>query len=272
MQYQLQIFRDEDHREFRTVEIDGQPWFYGLDVCNALDIKNPSDAYARLDADDLGQAEGVDSRGRRQAFTIVNESGLYSLILRSDKPEAKRFKKWITSQVLPAIRRTGSYSAKPAPIAAEWQPFHDRITATWGNVPEGYFSIFKEMADLTAQLITQGVAVDHKTIPDISLGQAWAKYWIENGYDHEFGYRTTYPHNYPPSFPQAKSNPQWPYCYPEEALSVFRQWVRNVYLKVGAPKYLNSKAAKGDIAPAVAQSVLKALAPKPTTPRLPPVP
>jgi prophage antirepressor-like protein len=146
MQYQLQIFQTEDHREFRTVSIDGEPWFYGIDVCNALEIKNPSDAYARLDGDDLGQTEGVDTRGRKQTFTIVNESGLFSLILRSDKPEAKRFKRWITSEVLPSIRKTGSYSTGAKPVPADWQPFHDRISAAWGAVPEGYFSIFKGSA------------------------------------------------------------------------------------------------------------------------------
>lgn len=260
MPYELQIFRDESQREFRTVEINGLPWFYGIDICNALDIKNPSDAYARLDTDDLGQTEGIDGRGRRQTFTIVNESGLYSLILRSDKPEAKRFKKWITSQVLPAIRKTGTYSTAAPQPGLEWKPFHDRLNLALAPVPDGFFSIFREMADLTAQLIVQGAVVDDATIPDISVGKMWSIEWTAKGYEQEFGARTSYEHHYPAYFRQAKANPQWPACYPEDALPTFRRWFRYVYLPENFPQYLKRKVSKGEIPAGIAQGVLKAVA------------
>lgn len=97
----------------RVVVIDDAPWFVGKDVCEALSIANHNDALGRLD-DDERQGVGItDPLGNKQTATAINESGLYSLILTSRKPEAKKFKKWVTSEVLPAIRKTGSYHAVP---------------------------------------------------------------------------------------------------------------------------------------------------------------
>lgn len=97
-----------DAREVRTMLIDDQPWFVAADVCQALAVRNNRDALSRLDEDEKGVAT-TDTLGGSQAVGIINESGLYSLILTSRKTEAKRFKKWITAEVLPAIRRTGQY-------------------------------------------------------------------------------------------------------------------------------------------------------------------
>jgi anti-repressor protein len=98
----------------RTVMVDGQPWFVAADVCAVLAIGNPSQAVSYLDDDERSETlisnEGTPGNPRR---AIVNEPGLYSLILRSRKPEAKAFKRWITHEVLPAIRRTGSYEVAP---------------------------------------------------------------------------------------------------------------------------------------------------------------
>jgi prophage antirepressor-like protein len=98
----------------RVVMRDGEPWFIAADVCEALEIGNVSMACARLDEDEAGIST-IDTRSitgviQERAMAIVNESGLYSLTLTSRKPEAKRFKKWITSEVLPSIRKTGAYS------------------------------------------------------------------------------------------------------------------------------------------------------------------
>ncbi|WP_447590173.1 BRO-N domain-containing protein [Aquipseudomonas campi] len=94
--------------EVRTMLIDDQPWFVAADVCQALAVRNNRDALSRLDDDEKGVAT-TDTLGGSQVVGIINESGLYSLILTSRKAEAKRFKKWITAEVLPAIRRTGQY-------------------------------------------------------------------------------------------------------------------------------------------------------------------
>lgn len=97
----------------RTILRDGQPWFVAADVCSALGIANPSSSTGLLDEDEKG-LHSVDTLGGLQLLGIVSESGLYSLILRSRRPEAKAFKKWVTAEVLPAIRRTGRYEAAPA--------------------------------------------------------------------------------------------------------------------------------------------------------------
>ncbi len=106
----LQSFSFDSHG-VRVIEKDGEPWFVARDICSALDISNVSDALTRLDDDERGDIGLNDVTGRNQEFSIISESGLYSLILGSRKPEAKAFKKWVTSEVLPSIRKTGQYSA-----------------------------------------------------------------------------------------------------------------------------------------------------------------
>ena len=96
----------------RTVDRDGEPWFVLKDVCDVLGIGSPHKVADRIDEDERNQIPLTDSLGRQQDTTVINESGLYSVILRSDKPEAKPFRKWVTSEVIPSIRRTGSYQKK----------------------------------------------------------------------------------------------------------------------------------------------------------------
>lgn len=95
--------------ELRGKLVNNEPVFIGADACKALDLKNPWDALGRLDEDDLGITEVIDSLGRTQKMKTVNESGLYQLIFQSRTNGAKAFKKWVTSEVLPQIRKTGSY-------------------------------------------------------------------------------------------------------------------------------------------------------------------
>ena len=96
--------------EVRTIQKDGEPWFVLRDVCNVLGLGTPARVAERLDTDEVSQTHITDSMGRQQEMTIINESGLYNVILRSDKPEAKPFRKWVTSEVLPTIRRHGMYA------------------------------------------------------------------------------------------------------------------------------------------------------------------
>ena len=99
----------------RVILRDDEPWFVAADVCAALSVENSRDAIARLDDDEKGVGS-IDTLGGAQAMTIINESGLYSLVLGSRKPEAKPFKKWVTSEVLPAIRKSGRYEVgEPLP-------------------------------------------------------------------------------------------------------------------------------------------------------------
>ena len=113
---EIAVFENEQFGTIRTVSVDGEPWFIAADVCRALEIGNPSMALSRLDEDEkstLSLTEGTSPNGGNPNVNVVNESGLYSLVLGSRKPEAKQFKRWITHEVIPAIRKTGAYSAKP---------------------------------------------------------------------------------------------------------------------------------------------------------------
>jgi len=105
---EISIFRREGV-DIRTLVIDGEPWFVANDIANVLDLGNVRSSLALLDDDERG-VHSMDTNAGTRSVTIVNESGLYSLILRSRKPEARQFKRWVTRDVLPAIRRTGSYS------------------------------------------------------------------------------------------------------------------------------------------------------------------
>lgn len=96
--------------EVRTVQKDGAPWFVLKDVCQVLDLGSPHKVAERLDPDEKGR-NLIPTPGGSQETTVISESGLYNVILRSDKPEAKPFRKWVTAEVLPAIRRSGGYIA-----------------------------------------------------------------------------------------------------------------------------------------------------------------
>jgi prophage antirepressor-like protein len=97
-------------KQVRTFLKDGEPWFVAKDVCDVLEIGNANMAAARLDDDEVSQTDIIDSIGRMQSTNIINEMGLYNLILRSDKPQAKPFRKWVTGEVLPSIRKHGMYA------------------------------------------------------------------------------------------------------------------------------------------------------------------
>lgn len=103
------------NQSLRTIDKDGEVWFVAKDVCQVLDITNHNHAVGRLDDDERDGVALNDPMGRPQELTIINESGLYSLVLSSRKAEAKTFKRWVTHDVLPAIRKTGSYEAPSAP-------------------------------------------------------------------------------------------------------------------------------------------------------------
>ena len=111
MNNKIEVFKNEQFGEIRTALIENEPWFVAVDVCRALEIGNSSQAISRLDADEkmitLISNEG-NKRGNPN-MTVVNEPGLYTLILSSRKPEAKAFKRWITHDVIPMIRKTGCY-------------------------------------------------------------------------------------------------------------------------------------------------------------------
>lgn len=111
----------ETGAEIRALVLDDAPWFVAGDVCRVLGIANVPDAVGSLDEDEKGIAS-TDTLGGPQRVRIVNEPGLYSLILRSRKPEAKTFKRWVTHEVLPAIRQTGRYEVEPQHVLPQTLP------------------------------------------------------------------------------------------------------------------------------------------------------
>lgn len=119
---ELQVFNSDTFGAIRTISMNGEPWFVLADVCKVLEISHIKDTVNRLDKDEVGQTEVIDSLGRKQTAWIINEGGLYSVILRSDKPQAKPFRKWVTSEVLPAIRKHGAYMTSETIEAALCNP------------------------------------------------------------------------------------------------------------------------------------------------------
>ena len=106
---ELMIFNNPEFGEIRTVEVDGEPWLVGKDVASALGYKNPQEAVrTHVDDEDKGVSE-ILTPGGKQTVPIINESGLYSLVLSSKLPGAKKFRRWVTAEVLPSIRKTGGY-------------------------------------------------------------------------------------------------------------------------------------------------------------------
>ena len=99
-----------NNNQIRTVLIDGEAWLVAKDVCEALGIQNHKDAISGLDEDEKCGVAITDPIGREQVTSVINEPGLYKLTFKSRKPEAKKFTRWVTHEVLPSIRRTGSYS------------------------------------------------------------------------------------------------------------------------------------------------------------------
>lgn len=137
----MTVFRDERFGEIRTATINGEPWFIGKDVATVLGYERPTKAIAdHVDTEDKDEVPIQDSIGRMQKSPIINESGLYSLILSSKLPQAKEFKRWVTSVILPALRKTGSY------IAGEEHMDEDELIA------QGYLALQRKLAARTAEL------------------------------------------------------------------------------------------------------------------------
>ena len=103
----LQVF-DFNEQTVRIIMRDGEPWWVAKDVCDILGLADTHTALRALDEDERGR-QSLPTPGGEQEMSVINESGLYTLIIRSNKPEAKQFKRWITHEVIPSIRKTGSY-------------------------------------------------------------------------------------------------------------------------------------------------------------------
>lgn len=143
----LQIFSNPEFGQVRTVEIDGQPWLVGKDVAVALGYKEPTKAVRdKVDPEDRGMSK-MDTPSGEQEMLIINESGLYSLILSSKMPKAKAFKRWVTSEVLPTIRKNGVYeSVKARQHIEQLETSNARLNAAIQNVSHAKAQLAKVIA------------------------------------------------------------------------------------------------------------------------------
>jgi prophage antirepressor-like protein len=249
MQYELKIFEYLDHNPFRVVDIDGNPWFVLGDVCRHLDLKEKNGSFShhadRLDDDErrtvpasvLRDATSSSGRevGRRIAPTtiVINESGLYSLILRSDKPQAKKFRKWVTSEVLPSIRRTGMYGgAVPA--------FIRRFNHNWDRVEPGYFSVLSELVvrlwgrlEQLGYIMKDQAANGMELRPDVSVGRRFSG-WLKENHPLVAARHKEYLHWTPAGdFPARQyQNDVWP---------LFIEYVDTVWLPECGPQYFKTR-------------------------------
>lgn len=140
-----------------------------------------------------------------------------------------------------------------------WKQFEDRVSLVYDNVPVGYFCIFHESASMFATLIIGGANFGTKMILDISVGWHWGKHWKDEGLERRFGPRAKFDHNFPHYFPQSWSNPQQANCYPDAALPEFRRWLRDVYMPVHLPRYLQDQVRQKKLPADIATSTMDAL-------------
>lgn len=132
-----------------------------------------------------------------------------------------------------------------ARLSESWQNFESRMLLN-ASCPLGYFSIFREMADFLVPLIRGGIIVNQHTVPDISVGQAWGKYWADHNFDAKYGSRIKHPHFYPKDYPQSAAE-VYAWVYPDEALPIFRRWLQQEYTSKRFQTYLENKVAQGCI-------------------------
>jgi len=161
---QIKLFENEEFGKVRTVTIDGVPWFVGADVAIALGYINPRDALAKhVDAEDRGVAK-CDTLGGIQTLSIINESGTYSLIMSSKLPSAKRFKRWVTSEVLPALRKGAGLEAIEALKMLSRENQKRGNAALYAAIPDIDRATYCKAASITGKEIANRMGLD-KRIP-----------------------------------------------------------------------------------------------------------
>lgn len=161
---QIKLFESEEFGNIRTATIDGVPWFVGADVAIALGYINPRDALAKhVDAEDRGVAK-CDTLGGIQTLSIINESGIYSLIMSSKLPSAKRFKRWVTSEVLPALRKGAGLEAIKALKMLSRENQKRGNAALYAAIPDIDRATYCKAASITGKEIANRMGLD-KRIP-----------------------------------------------------------------------------------------------------------
>jgi len=232
MQLQIFTFEDGSQYDFTAIEIDGEPWFVANEVCRVLDIKNSRDAVSSLE-DDEKRVSVIPTPKGNQLANIINESGLYALIFRGTKERAKRFRKWVTKEVIPSIRKTGSYGIN----RIEPANFIIRYFDNWNKTDKGYFSVIRELyVDLYGKLEMVGYKIPNKAVdgkeirPDVSVGILFNEYLRKHHPDKIANFRM-YRHRFPNGVEfECKQ-------YPNEILYIFRKFVEDIWIPERAANY-----------------------------------
>lgn len=236
---QLDIFEYQNEQEVRTAEINGEIWFVVKDVCNVLDIANYRNVLSKLDEDEKG-VHLLDTPGGKQNLSVVNESGLYAIIIRSNKPEAKKFRKWVTSEILPQIRKTGAYAIRGSATPAFIKRFNDN----WDRVDYGYFSVISELAIRVYGRLEQiGYKLPDRgkkgkeIRPDVSVGKLFAG-WLDKNKPEQADAFKTYSHLLPDGvIVQARQ-------YKIELLADFINYVDTIWMRERALGYFKERDEK----------------------------
>lgn len=182
---ELQIFNNEEFGEIRTITKDNEPMFCLADVCNALEITHVTDVKKRMKKDGVGTAEVIDSMGRKQKATFINEANLYKVIFQSRKPSAEKFTDWVTDEVIPSIRKNGGYIANQENLTPE------QIVANALVVAQNIITQKdKQIEEMTPKANYFDALVDKKlntnirdTAKELGVGEkAFVSFLIEKGY------------------------------------------------------------------------------------------
>lgn len=237
--YKYQSPEERQLNEIMTVEIDGEIWFAAVDVCNVLGLTNTTEALRSLD-DDEKLTSVLLRAGQNRPVNLLNESGLYALIFKSRKESAQQFRKWVTKEVIPSIRKKGYYGRIDR---NEVPNFYKRY---FGNIHKielnKHFSVVSELFTiLYSELEKVGYVIPNKAedgkliMPDVSVGKRFSAYLtkLNSEFKDDFEY---YDHSFDDGRPDQPSRK-----YSIHALPLFRKYVMEVWVPENAQKYFKER-------------------------------
>lgn len=246
MSVQLQVFKyeEENHfNDFRTIEIDGTLWFSAKDVATVLGYANSRDAIARHCKQKGVVKHDVPSQSGVKNMTFINEPNVYRLIVKSQLPSAEKFESWLFEEVIPSIRKTGSYSV--GIDRSERPDFVIRYMENFDHVRKGYFSVINQLyIDLYARLEHAGYQIPNKAVdgkkmrPDVSVGKGFSAYLKAKYPDQADNYKY-YSHSFPDIGLDFDARQ-----YPNSMLPIFIEYVEDVWIPNYAHGYFKARDLK----------------------------
>lgn len=242
MQYQIFKFKSDEEQmfsEIRTVEINGELWFVGVDVAKILGYKNQTDAISRHCKPKGIVKHDIPTKGGLQNLVLISEPNVFRLIVKSKLESAELFEEWLFEEVLPSIRKKGFYGNIDR---SKLPNFYERYRDNLHKVDRNYFSVICELfLTLNAELEKAGYQIPDKAFdgkgiyPDISVGIMFSNYLKRSG--SEFNKLSkTYKHSFPDGRPDVDAK-----MYPIEALAMFRKFVFEQWIPLNAQKYFKDR-------------------------------